>query len=158
MPFFLATTFCWAIAGCTREQTIAPDNQVVPVPNDEAVLSALDCYEPMYKVDADRRVIRLRLPSKHLSAQDFAQIGKLSELIAVDLYGVNLTDDDLAQFKELKKLRNAGLGETQITDKGLAHLEKLPSLQWLWLPRATVTQEGVNKLKDARPDMNVYLQ
>jgi hypothetical protein len=55
-------------------------------------------------------------------------------------------------------LRTMGIASTAVTDAGLVHLEKLPGLQYVWLPKNSVTKAAVEKLKDARPDLNVYLQ
>ena len=124
---------------------------------DEKVLAALDHYEPMFKVNAEGRVIRLRLTWKNLPLEVLAEIGKLTELGMIDFAGATLTDDGLAQLKNLQKLRALGLGNTSITDDGLVHLEKLSSLQWVWMSKNSFTQEAVDALKAARPDMNIYL-
>src|SRR5207249_581852 len=134
-------------------------NSSVPAPtSDEKVLLVLDHYEPMYKVDTNGRVTHLRLGGRHLPTAVMAEVGKLTELHGLDLYGTSVTDEGLAQLKNLQKLRTMGLGATAITDKGLVHLEKLQSLQWVWLPSQTVTKAGRDKLKDDRPDLNVIPQ
>jgi hypothetical protein len=125
---------------------------------DDKVLLALDYYEPTYKVDADGKVINLMLSGRHVTSAAMAEIGKLTDLHGLDLYGASVTDEGLAQLKDLQKLRSIGLGATPMTDKGLIHLEKLQALQWVWLPRKTVSKVGLEKLKEARPDMNVYPQ
>src|SRR5262249_59328043 len=99
-----------------------------------------------------------RLVNRHLPLAVVKEIGKLTELQALDLYGTSIDDDGLAQLKDLQHLRRTGLGGTSITDKGLAHLERLQALQWVWVPKDGVTREAVEKLKQARPGMNVYLQ
>jgi hypothetical protein len=130
----------------------------LPLPPDPQVLKALDYFEPMYKIDDAGRVVRLRVVWRHLTPATLAEIGKLTELIHIDAYGSSVNDEGLAQLKDLRKLRSFGLGATDVTDKGLVHLQKLETLQWLWLPKNGVTPEGRDKLKEARPDMNIYLQ
>ena len=130
-----------------------------PVPSpDEPVLRALDHYNPMYQVDEDGRVVRLRLTWQDLPGPVLAEIGKLTELQKLDLANSSADDEGLAQLKDLQNLRNIGLTGTRVTDKGLAHLQKLESLQWVWLPKQTVSKRAVEKLQEARPDMHLYLQ
>jgi hypothetical protein len=153
----LAAILCAVTFGCQGSPAPPVLANRDPTP-DEQVLLALDCYEPMYQVDEDGRVIRLNLVWRHLPGPALAEIGKLTELQAIDLAYSTVTDEGLGQLKDLQKLRNIGLAGTPVTDQGLVHLEKLPSLQWVWLPKNTVTEAAVERLKEARPDMNVYLQ
>jgi len=132
-------------------------DNAVPASPDEEVLRVLDCYDPIYKVDADGRVTHLPLNGRLVTDSMMAEIGKLTELRQLGLYAAPLTDESLAHLQNLQQLRSLGLGATPITDKGLEHLEKLQSLQWLWLPR-TVSPEAIEKLKSARPGLNVYPQ
>jgi hypothetical protein len=125
---------------------------------DEDVLATLDCYEPMYQLDAQGHVIKLKITGLHLPVPVWADIGRLVELTFIDAAGSTLTDEGLAQLRNLQELRTFGLGSTLVTDQGLVHLEKLPNLQQVWLSKDTVTAEGVGKLKKARPDMNVHFQ
>ncbi len=151
-----------AAAGC-RESPAPPEPPTAgaaapSLTPDEKVLLELDYFEPMYQVNVDGRVTRLRLGGRHLPTAIMTEVGKLTELQALELYGTTVTDEGLAQLKDLQKLRSIGLGATPITDEALVHLAKLQSLQWVWVPRATVTSAAIEKLKSERPDMNVYLQ
>jgi hypothetical protein len=159
MRFFVAMLFASAF-GC-RESPAPPAPTDVAVPTmttDEKVLVALDYFEPLYKVNADGRVTHLRLSGRHVPTAIMTEVGKLTELVGLDLYGTTVTDEGLAQLKDLHKLRSMGLGATPITDQGLVHLEKLHSLQWVWVPKGNVTNAATERLKGERPDMNIYLQ
>jgi hypothetical protein len=112
----------------------------------------------VYQIDDDGRVLRLRLEWRHLPVPVMAEIGKLTELMAIDLAFTTVTDEGLAQIKDLQHLRSMGLSGTAITDQGLAYLEKLPSLQYVWLSKRTISEAAVQKLREARPDMQVYWQ
>jgi hypothetical protein len=152
---------CLILAGCrggTPTNDAPPPPVAKPLSADQKVLLALDCYDPMYKLDADGRVIRLHLTGRNLSADVLADVGKLTELGGLDLYGANITDDGLANLKDLQKLRSCGLGGTPITDKSLPHLAKLNALQHLWVPARTISKAALEKLKEERPDMNVHPQ
>src|SRR5947209_1858632 len=66
----LLAALCIVAAGC-RDNPVAP-----PIPPDAMVLLALDYYEPVYKVDADGRVTRLRLTWRSLPLPVLAEINK----------------------------------------------------------------------------------
>src|SRR5262245_49409875 len=65
---------------------------------DEQVMLALDCYDPMYQVDAKGRVVRLKLPWRHLPDSVLAEIIKLTELERLDCHAATITDDGLAKL------------------------------------------------------------
>ncbi|HEV3116591.1 MAG TPA: hypothetical protein VGY58_06035 [Gemmataceae bacterium] len=148
---FLAAFLSAVVAGC------GVNSSPVAVA-DEDVLLTLDCYDPMYQLDAHGRVIKLKVTGLHLPVAIWAAVGRLAELRYLDAAHSTLTDEGLAQLNNLQELRSFGLGGTLVTDQGLVHLEKLPSLQAVWLSKGTVTVQGVEKLKKARPDMNVHFQ
>jgi hypothetical protein len=146
------------LGGCRRAPVpdpvkAAPDNTPT---GDAKILLDLDYYEPMYKVDADGRVVRLRLTGRHLPTSVMTEVGKLTELRGLDLYGASISDDGLAELKDLQKLTNIGLGGTQITEKGVEHLAKLEALRYVWLPKQRCEEEAAEKLK--RAGVNVYPQ
>jgi hypothetical protein len=150
----LAALLSAVVAGCG-----ASSSPVSPIlMADEEVLRALDYYDPMYQVDADGRVIKLKLTGLDLPVTILADIGRLTELRCLDAAWSTVTDEGLAQLNNLQELRDLGLGGTLVSDEGLGHLEKLHSLQRVWLSKGTVTEEGVEKLRKARPDMSVYFQ
>jgi hypothetical protein len=156
-PLFGAVV-CALAVGCQGPPAPPAANIPAGPVGDEAVLLALDCYEPMYQVDANGRVIKLRMTGRQLPEATLMEVGKLKELRSLDFYGVNLTDDGLAHLKDLQKLKALGIGGTLVTDQGLVHLEKLQGLQFLWVPKNTVTPEAIEKFAAARPDIKVYPQ
>jgi hypothetical protein len=116
----LAVIVCAATLGCQHGS--APSGPAArDLSPDEQILLALDGYDPMYQIDENGHVTRLRLTWRHLPG---------------------LTDEGLAQFKDLQKLRNIGLGGTPVADQGLVHLEKPQSLQWVWLPKKRSPRPG----------------
>ena len=151
----IACVLCMIAVGC-QDNAVSTNLDIASNP-DAKVLLALDYYEPMYKVDANGRATHLHMTWRHLPTPVLAEIGKLSELQWIDFFGTTVTDDGLAQLVGLQKLTGLGLGGTPVTDQGLVHLAKLKSLQWLWLPKNRISQQAVEKLKEARPDLQVYL-
>jgi hypothetical protein len=151
---------CANLLGC-RGATPPPPEPVTPVvtpTGDAKIMLDLDYYEPVYLLDADSRVIRLRLSWRHLPTPVMAEIGKLTELKQLDLYAANVTDEGLAQLKDLQKLRNLGLGATPVTDNGLVHLYKLEGLRFIWLSKQRISEQAAEDLRAARPGLTVYLQ
>jgi hypothetical protein len=152
----LATTVCALALGCRGGAAPSgPEPELTP---DQQVLITLDGYDPMYKLDENGRVIRLRLIWRRLPPSVLAEVAKLTELRGLDLAFSTVDDDGLAQLKTLQKVWSLGLSGTPITERGLAHLEKLQSLQWVWVPKKAASAEALEKLKEARPDLNVYPQ
>ncbi len=152
----LAAIVCVVLLGCRGNP--APESTASEPSSDEKVLRALEGYEPLYKVDDEGRVTHLKLVWRHLPGPVLAEVGKLSELQGLDLAYSTVNDKGLAHLEDLQQLRSLSLWGTPVTDRGLVHLEKLPGLQWLWLPKKTVTAAAVEKLKEARPGLTVYLQ
>jgi hypothetical protein len=151
----LGAFVCVLGVGCTGAPPPAPPPTIVPAGpvGDDAVLLALDSYEPVYKVDANGRVTDLRLGGRHLPVSALAEIAKLKELRGLALFGTDISDDGLAYLKGLSKLRALELRGTPVTDRGLVHLENLASLQYVWLPKKTVTQEAADMLKNSLPEI-----
>jgi Leucine-rich repeat (LRR) protein len=152
----LAAILCAVTFGC--QGSPAPSADASPDPTtDEQVLRALDCYEPMYQVDVNGRVTHLHLQWRHLPGPVLDEIDKLTELEFLDVGNTTLTDEGLAQLKDLQKLTTLSLAGSQITDKGLRWLEKLRSLHQIWVSKNRVSETAVEQLKEARPDLAVYL-
>jgi hypothetical protein len=152
----LAAVLCAAPLGCRDSSAPTTPTADASLSPDEQVLQTLDCYNPEYKTDEDGRVTELRLVGQHLPPAAFAKIDKLTELQIMDLAWSTTTDEGLAQLKDLRKLRHLGLGGTPVTDRGLAYLEKMPSLERLWVAKGTISEAGLEKLREARPDMQIY--
>lgn len=154
--------FLLLIMGCRGASEPPPQPgpaKTVNAPTGDAkIMLDLDYYEPMYLLDADSRVIRMRMTWRHLPTPVIAEIAKLTELQQLDLYGANVTDEGLAQIRELKKLRNLGLGATPVTDQGLVHLQKLEGLRYVWLSKQRISEQAAEDLRAARPNLTVYLQ
>ncbi|WP_020474415.1 hypothetical protein [Zavarzinella formosa] len=126
--------------------------------SDEKVLLALDAYDPIYQMNSKGRVIKLKLPWRHLSDSMLEEINKLTELEGFDAYGSTLNNDKLKLLKDLQKLRTLGMGSTGVTDEGLAHLQNMRGLHYVWVSKQNVSEEAAAKLSEARPDLTVYRQ
>ena len=140
--------------GCGGKQ---PAN--VAVPADAAVLEALAPCAPTHKLDDQGRVVELHLENKAVTDEALDQVRALSELRTLSLYGSAVTDAGLAKLAEMHRLESLGLGKTCITQKGLKYVEKIRGLRWLWLTSSNaLPASAVDKLKQARPGLTVYVQ
>jgi hypothetical protein len=144
------------VGGC--QEKVQPDAPEEPLSPDEAVIKALEAYDPIYKLDSGGRVVKLKLEGRRIPASVLDEVCKLTELKDLSLYAASLTDDNLARLQTLKNLRALGLGATLITDRGLIHLEPLSSLQWIWVSKRLVPSQGVDDLKAAIPELTVFPQ
>jgi hypothetical protein len=144
------------VGGC--QERVRSDAPEEPVSSDEAVINALEAYDPIYQIDASGRVVKLKLEGRRIPGSVLDEVCKLTELNELSLYAASLTDDNLIKLQSLKNLRSLGLGATLITDKGLIHLEPLSRLQWIWLSRRLVPSQGVDDLKAAIPELTVFPQ
>jgi hypothetical protein len=150
-----------AALGCGAKSAPSVDGKpaVAATPRniDAEVLLFLDPYDPMYLIDAQGRVVHLRMGGLHLPTPVMAEIGKLTELREFELGSAIFTDEGLAQLKDLQKLMAVGFGNTPLTDESLVHIAKLKGLRHTWLPNnKKITKEGIEKLKNAIPELSVH--
>ena len=84
-----------------------------------------------------------------------AHLAGLENLEELDL-GINrLSDAGLVHLKGLKSLRKLRLSATNITDAGLVQLEAMKSLETLVINSTMVTEAGVERLRRARPGLEI---
>jgi hypothetical protein len=74
-------------------------------------------------------------------------IGKLSDVVNLDLFLSDLTDAGLKHLRGMNSLRSLAMGGTQITDAGLQHLEGLTELEYVGLRANNVTDAGLARLQ-----------
>jgi hypothetical protein len=147
-----ATLFLTGCGGTT------PDVAEEPLSPDEHILAVLEPYDPIYKLNSQGRVVKLKLEGKRIPAAVMDQVGQLTELQHLSLYAASITDDSLVRLQGLQSLQSLGLGATPMSQRGIVHLEKLTSLRWIWLSKWLVTTPEVEQLKMAVPDLTVYPQ
>jgi hypothetical protein len=68
------------------------------------------------------------------------------------------SDEELKVIAELSHLKSLSLSAESITDDGLRYLEAMPALKKLWMVEASqITDDGINRLKRAKPDLEIEL-
>jgi Leucine Rich repeat len=83
------------------------------------------------------------------------RIGRLDQLIELNLGFHRITDAGLKSLEGLDHLENLGLCDTEITDEGLEPLKALKGLKSLDLSGTRVTPEGIAEFEKARPLVKV---
>jgi hypothetical protein len=151
---YLVASACLFLTGCGS----TPDVTEGPLTPDEQVLAALEPYDPIYKLNSQGRVVKIKLEGKRIPAAVMDQVCQLTELQHLSMYAASITDDSLVRLHSLQSLQSLGLGATPISQVGIVHLEKLPSLRWVWLSKWLVVTQEVDQLKRALPDLTVFPQ
>lgn len=73
------------------------------------------------------------------------------------LVNAAVTDAGLPHLLRLTGLKRLNIAGTKITDDGLVALGVLPGLEWVCVNRTHVTATGVDRLKQARPGVEVII-
>lgn len=90
-----------------------------------------------------------------LTDEALSTVGSLKRLEILRLGQNYITDEKLSDLLALKNLQQLELDSCDITDAGLHVLAKLPKLSLLSVSRSYVTLSGVERLKKARPKLQV---
>ena len=85
----------------------------------------------------------------------FAPLGKLFGLRHVSFSGTEVQDSDLYDILEVESIRELDLSNTAITDQALETISFDEDLIKLNVSGTQVTAEGAQKLKEARPELEV---
>lgn len=86
-------------------------------------------------------------PRVSLDLSALAQIGGLTHLRLLELFGTNIADEGMSKLEKLKELRQLDLYLTDISDAGLAHIAGLTQLESLDLGDTNITDAGLANLR-----------
>ena len=98
---------------------------------------------------------KLSIRGAEIDDVSLAALADLEYLEELDLSLTPIGDAGLAHLEGLKSLRTLHLSATNVTDAGLAHLERLPALRRVLLNSTRVTDAGLDRLRDARPGIEI---
>lgn len=98
----------------------------------------------------------LYLGSSSISDDSVSELAKLPHLHTLNLGDTAIGDRAIVHLQSLPNVRYLYLGNTHISDAALVHLEAMPGLKILDLNGTRVTPEGIDRLRRARPDLDVY--
>jgi hypothetical protein len=89
----------------------------------------------------------LELVDCDIARGSISELGALSKLEVLSLFGSVVTDEDLQVLRHLSSLEYLRLSRTNISDAGLEHLASVHRLKYLGLDRTNVTGPGLVHLK-----------
>lgn len=92
-----------------------------------------------------------------LTDEALSTVASLKRLETLRLGQNYITDKKLGDLLSLKNLQQLELDSCDVTDAGLQVLAKLPKLELLSVSRSYVTLTGVERLKKARPKLEVRI-
>jgi len=101
------------------------------------------------------KITWLDLGGTQVGDDALASIGEMKLLTKLHLEKTQVTDEGLKNLADLEYLEYLNLYATEITDAGLEHIKDLPKLKSLYLWQSQVTKEGADKLRAARPDIEI---
>lgn len=109
--------------------------------------------------------IRIRLVFQQPRLLDLSRLPVSDDALAVipnnvtglALVNAPVTDAGIPHLLKLVGLKRLNVAGTQITDDGLAALGNLHELEWVCVNRTRVTSQGVERLKAARPGVEVMI-
>jgi len=78
-----------------------------------------------------------------LDLEILRSLGRLEELVELDLANTGITDSGLVRLRKIESLRGLTLNNTGVTDDGLVHLQRLGNLDHLDLENLSVTNSGL---------------
>jgi len=105
--------------------------------------------------DLKDQITWLDLGATQVDDQALSSIGEMTYLTKLHLEKTAVTDEALKHLAGLEYLEYLNLYGTEITDAGLEHIKDLPKLRSLFLWQSKVTKEGADKLRNARPDIDI---
>ena len=103
---------------------------------------------PRVHRDDEGNVDRLMLTDMELTSEELAQLGQLSHLRALVLFGTDVVDDDLIALRECDRLEYLNLVGTEVTDRCIDTILEMKSLQAVCLGDVRVTPAGIERLKE----------
>ncbi|MHC4956467.1 MAG: c-type cytochrome domain-containing protein [Planctomycetota bacterium] len=117
---------------------------------DDALLSVLAALRENVGV--------LALRDAKITDKAMEEIGRLPNLVNLDLRGTAITDEGLKILARtpLQELATLSLEGTAVTDKGLAHLVAHPKLHTLTIRGAKTTEAGADRLGKRLPNCRIY--
>jgi WD40 repeat protein len=95
----------------------------------------------------------LNLAGTRVSGAGLESLKELTQLQTLDLSRTSVDDAGLAHLKPLTRLRTLDLSGTPVSDAGLVHFYGLTGLRELRLARTRVTDAGIERLRQARPEV-----
>ena len=112
-------------------------------------------YSELNLDDISENVIVLEGKSSDFSSDAITQIGRLDNLLRLDLSNSTLDVSTMSEMSDLPRLESMNLFGTNADDDVLDNLSSFPSLQRVYVWQSKVTAEGVRTFESKRSDVTV---
>ena len=123
---------------------------------DELELRQMPLTDAGIDVVAGKKKLKyLRLDNTDVGAGIALLLKELPDLRELSLSDTAITDQSLAGIDALVNLRSLDLSQTLVTDASIDVLSKLPDLSEIDIEGTAITAAGVEKLKNARPTVQL---
>jgi hypothetical protein len=151
-----ALSLAMALLGpaCSAQQGAGVADPSVPKPaaatvqvNREAIVAALQNLGVKLSVNDQGVIQDAEAIKSRLDDAAMAELGRLTELEALDISRSPVTDAGLVHLKGLTNLRRLYLRDLKLTDDALANLKDLTGLEVLSLSKTTITGRGLVYVK-----------
>ena len=96
--------------------------------------------------DTEEKEAAFHLSGKDIDDNGLAPLGKVTQLVWLNLRGTKITDAGLPHVGACKSLTRLHLEKTGITDAGLVHLKDLAALEYLNLYGTQISDAGLEHL------------
>jgi hypothetical protein len=103
------------------------------------------------------RLETLNLHGSSVTSAGLEHLRALTRLEHLRLDRTKVTDEGLAHLSGLASLEDLNLNFTVVGDPGLVHLRALKHLSALGLEKTKVTSAGMRALRNALPDVQIFL-
>jgi hypothetical protein len=102
------------------------------------------------------QLVELNLSDTSISKHGLVPLKELAQLAKLDLSGTHITNSSLDCLAELNSLRELNLSRTEINDGGLAVVSHLEHLELLDVRGTGVTEHGVQSLKTRLSHLRIF--
>lgn len=100
-------------------------------------------------------IVWLRLDNTAVTDEALSQIGKLKNLVRLNVSGAQISSAGIASLQSLQNLEYINIVNTKVDDKALLILAKLPALKNIYCWNTLVTSSGVENFKKQKSEVRI---
>jgi hypothetical protein len=100
---------------------------------------------------------KLHLPGSRITDGGLAHVGKVQQLVRLDVHGTDVGDAGLTHLAGMPSLKWLFLSETRVTDAGMESLGRLPQLCIVDLDGTAVADAGLRRLREHFPNDRLHV-
>jgi uncharacterized membrane protein len=104
---------------------------------------------------AKDQIVKIDFQASGITNAHLKEIASFPNLIHLSLQQTNISDEGILNLKDLKYLQHLNVHSTPISDESIADFMALDQLRSLYLWNTNFSSEGIEKLKSARPHLEL---